>query len=83
VGMYAMQLAHVQGAHVIATTSTDNVEFVRDLGADEVVDYTKTKAEEVVHDVDMVYNCVGGEVMERYWHTLKHRSYLDHSNESR
>lgn len=71
VGMYVVQLAHIKGAHVIATTSTDNVEFVRELGADEVIDYTKTNPADAAHDVDMVYDCVGGEVMERSWQTLK------------
>ena len=71
VGMYAVQLAHLKGAHVIATTSTKNVEFVRELGADEVIDYTQSNFEEVVKEVDMVYDSVGGEVMDRSWQTLK------------
>ena len=71
VGMYAVQLAHLKGAHVITTTSTDNIEFARSLGADEVIDYTQTKFEEVVKDVDMVYDNLGGEIMERSWQTLK------------
>jgi len=56
---------------VITTTSTKNVEFARELGADEVIDYTQTKFEEVVKDVDMVYDNLGGEIMEREWQTLK------------
>lgn len=71
VGTYAVQLAHIKGAHVIGTTSTANLDFVRELGADEVIDYTQTKAEELVHDVDMVYDCVGGEVMEQSWQMLR------------
>jgi NADPH:quinone reductase-like Zn-dependent oxidoreductase len=71
VGMYVVQLAHLKGAHVISTTSTKNIEFVRELGADEVIDYSQTNFEDVVNDVDMVYDCVGGEVMERSWQTLK------------
>ncbi len=71
VGSYAVQLAHLKGAYVIATTSTSNTDFVRELGADEVVDYTQANAEDVVHDVDMVFDCVGGDVMERSWQTLK------------
>ncbi len=76
VGMYVTQLAHRKGAYVISTVSTDNVAFVRDLGADQVIDYTQTKFEEVVKDVDMVYDTVGGEVMERSWQTLKHGGTL-------
>jgi NADPH:quinone reductase-like Zn-dependent oxidoreductase len=71
VGMYAVQLGHLKGAYVITTTSTDNVEFARALGADEVIDYTQTKFEDVVKDVDMVYDNLGGEIMERSWQTLK------------
>jgi len=71
VGMYVVQLAHLKGAYVITTTSTQNIEFVRDLGADEVIDYTTTNFEDVVRDVDMVYDCVGGEVMENSWQVLK------------
>lgn len=71
VGMYAVQLAHLKGAHVIATAGPANLDFVRALGADEVIDYTESKFEELVHDLDMVYDTVGGEVMERSWQTLK------------
>src|SRR5215510_818205 len=76
VGIYAVQLAHLKGAHVISTTSTQNLEFVRGLGADEVIDYTQTNFEDVVKEVDMVYDCVGGEVMERSWQTLKQGGIL-------
>src|SRR5258706_5788215 len=71
VGMYVVQLAHLKGAHVITTTSTANVEFAHALGADEVIDYTQTKFDEVVKDVDMGYDNLGGEIMERSWQTLK------------
>ncbi len=71
VGSIAVQLAHWKGAHVIATTSTANVEYVQSIGADEVVDYTTVAFEEVVHDVDVVYDTVGGEATGRSWSTLK------------
>jgi NADPH:quinone reductase-like Zn-dependent oxidoreductase len=71
VGSFVVQMAHHAGAYVMATASTPNLDFLRELGADEVVDYTKTNAEDVVHDVDMVYDCVGGEVMDRSWQILK------------
>jgi len=76
VGIYAVQLAHLKGVYVISTTSTQNMEFVRGLGADEVIDYTQTNFEDVVKEVDMVYDCVGGEVMERSWQTLKQGGIL-------
>ena len=71
VGIYAVQLAHLKGAYVITTTSTQNIEFVRELGADEVIDYNTTNFKDVVKDVEMVYDCVGGEVMENSWQVLK------------
>ena len=75
-GIYAVQLAHWKGAHVIATTSAQNVDFVTALGADEVIDYTKTRFEDVVRDVDLVIDGVGGETLERSWHTLKRGGML-------
>lgn len=71
VGIYAVQLAHWKGAHVIATTSTHNVDFVRALGADEVIDYTQIRFEHAVKDIDLVFDGVGGETMERSWQVLK------------
>jgi NADPH:quinone reductase-like Zn-dependent oxidoreductase len=71
VGMYVTQLAHQRGAHVTASVSSANVDFVRELGADEVIDYTQASFEERVDKVDMVYDTVGGEVMERSWQVLK------------
>ncbi|NMB86791.1 MAG: NADP-dependent oxidoreductase [Chloroflexi bacterium] len=71
VGMYVVQLAVARGIDVIATASGANLEFVRSLGADEVIDYTTQDFAEVVHDVDAVIDTVGGEVMERSWPTLK------------
>lgn len=65
VGLYAIQLAHWKGAHVIATTSSANSEFVKSLGASQVIDYQTTKFEQVVKDVDAVIDTVGGDVIER------------------
>jgi NADPH:quinone reductase-like Zn-dependent oxidoreductase len=76
VGTLVVQLAHWKGAHVIATTSTGNVEFVRSLGADEVVDYTQVQFEAVVSDIDVVYDTVGGETTERSWGVLKPGGWL-------
>ncbi|RAW20998.1 hypothetical protein PC110_g18577 [Phytophthora cactorum] len=59
VGMFAIQFAHDIGARVIATTSTRNVELVKSIGADQVIDYTKEKWEDVLarHSVDALYDC--------------------------
>lgn len=54
VGSFAVQFAKVTGAHVIGIASTDNVKYLRQLGADDVIDYKTQQFEDVVHDVDMV-----------------------------
>jgi len=59
VGHFAVQFAHHFGAHVIATGSTRNQEFLRELGADEVVDYTTQRFEQVVEPVDAVIDLIG------------------------
>jgi len=71
VGNYAIQLAHWKGAEVFTTTSTPNVDFARSLGADTVIDYRTTPFEEVVNNVDLVLDGVGGETRARSWQTLK------------
>jgi NADPH:quinone reductase-like Zn-dependent oxidoreductase len=71
VGAIAVQLGHWRGAYVIATTSTANVEFVRSLGADEVIDYTTVDVDGAVHDVDVVLDTVGGAVTAQSWSALK------------
>jgi NADPH:quinone reductase-like Zn-dependent oxidoreductase len=65
VGLFVVQLAHLHGAHVIATVSDKNVDFVKGLGADEVIDYKTTRFEDVAHDVDVVFDTVGGETRMR------------------
>jgi NADPH:quinone reductase-like Zn-dependent oxidoreductase len=65
VGHFAVQIAKHLGAYVIGTASAKNIAFVQSLGADEVVDYTQTNFEEVLHDVDMVLDPLGGEVTRR------------------
>ena len=56
---------------MIATTATGNVDYVRSLGADDVIDYTTANTEDVVRDVDVVLDTVGGAVMDRSWSVLK------------
>jgi NADPH:quinone reductase-like Zn-dependent oxidoreductase len=71
VGHFAVQLAKWKGAHVIAVASGRHEAFLRDLGADEFIDYTKTAAEDVVHDIDLVIDGVGGPTTGRFLRTLK------------
>lgn len=59
VGLFAVQLAAWKGAHVIGTASTANLDFVRRLGADTVVDYTTTPVEHAAREVDLVVDGVG------------------------
>lgn len=54
VGSFAVQFAKAKGAYVIGIASTDNVEYVKQLGADEVIDYKMQKFEDLVHDMDVV-----------------------------
>ncbi|MFL5628259.1 MAG: NADP-dependent oxidoreductase [Ktedonobacteraceae bacterium] len=71
VGLFAVQFAKWKGAQVIGTASTANVDFVRSLGAETVVDYTSTPFEQVVHDVDLVLDTIGGETLQRSMHVVK------------
>jgi len=71
VGSMAVQLAKAKGAFVIATASGKNEEFVRSLGADEFVDYTREKFEERVREVDVVCDTVGGDTLERSFETMR------------
>jgi NADPH:quinone reductase-like Zn-dependent oxidoreductase len=71
VGHMAVQFARARGATVFATASTDDVEFVRGLGADQVIDYKKQRFDDLVRDLDLVYDLIGGETQERSWPLLK------------
>jgi len=70
VGLFAAQLARAKGAQVIGTASAVNLDFVRSLGV-EAIDYDAAPFESVVHDVDIVIDTVGGEVLQRSWAVLK------------
>jgi NADPH:quinone reductase-like Zn-dependent oxidoreductase len=56
---------------VIATASTANLDFVRHLGADEVIDYRAQRFDDVVVGMDVVFDTVGGETLDRSWGVLK------------
>lgn len=72
VGSVAVQLAKGYGAEVIATCSTDNIEYVKSLGADKVIDYKKYRFEMMTPDVDIVLDLVGGnDVYKRAYPLLK------------
>jgi NADPH:quinone reductase-like Zn-dependent oxidoreductase len=71
VGLYAVQLAHNRGAHVITTVSGQDIEFVKQLGADQALDYKASRFEKEVGDVDVVFDTVGGDTLDRSWGVLK------------
>lgn len=71
VGLYAVQLAHNLGARVIATVSARDVDFVKHLGADKTIDYKASRFDEVVENLDVVFDTVGGDALERSWRVLK------------
>ena len=71
VGSLAVQLAKARGANVIATASAVNTGLVAELGADQFIDYTRTRFEEVVKEVDVVFDTLGGDIQERSWQVLK------------
>jgi NADPH:quinone reductase-like Zn-dependent oxidoreductase len=71
VGIFVVQLARSRGAHVIASASEHNLDFVSKLGADEVFDYRKQRFEERAGKVDVVFDTVGGDTVDRSWSLLK------------
>jgi len=71
VGSFAVQIAKARGAKVIATASTANQDLLKQLGVDEPIDYTKTKFEDVVKDVDVVLNAVRGDTLSRSYGVVK------------
>lgn len=71
VGSFAVQFARWKGAHAIGTVSTANVDFVRSLGAETVIDYTSAPFEQAVHDIDVVLDTIGGETLQRSLNVIK------------
>jgi len=70
VGTFAIQLAKLRGAYVYTTASTRNVDLLKSLGADEVIDYTKSDFS-TQRDLDVVFDTLGGDVLDKSWQTLK------------
>jgi NADPH:quinone reductase-like Zn-dependent oxidoreductase len=75
VGHIALQLAKLRGARVIGTASV-NIDFLHQLGVDEVINYATTPFEQVAHDVDVVLDLVGGDTLDRSWSVLKRGGIL-------
>ncbi|MEI4279291.1 NADP-dependent oxidoreductase [Klenkia terrae] len=70
-GSVAVQIAKHLGATVATTTGTSNVEWVRALGADQVVDHRTQDFAELVHDQDLVLDGLGGEVLDKSFGVLR------------
>lgn len=76
VGTFAVQFAKWKGAYVIGTTSKENIDFVKQLGSDEVIDYKKEKFEDKLKDVDLVFDTIGGDTQKRSLKVLKNGGRL-------
>ena len=77
VGTFAVQLAHWKGAYVITTSSGANLDFLRGLGADQTIDYTRQPCfEDQLRDIDVVLDAVGGDTVERSWRVLRRGGYM-------
>lgn len=70
-GTIAVQLAHARGAEVIATASATDLPLVTGLGADQAIDYRTTRFQDVVRDVDVVLDTLGGQTQDDSWAVLK------------
>jgi NADPH:quinone reductase-like Zn-dependent oxidoreductase len=71
VGCFAVQIAKARGAKVIATASTANQDLLKQLGVDQPIDYTTTKFEDVVKEVDVVLNTVRGDTLAQSYGVVK------------
>lgn len=71
VGSFAVQIAKSRGARVIATASEANHAYLKELGADEVIDYRTQRFEELVKDVDVVLESIGGDTLERSYGVVR------------
>jgi NADPH:quinone reductase-like Zn-dependent oxidoreductase len=71
VGHFAVQIAKARGAKVIATASSDNQDLLKQLGVDQPIDYTKTKFEDVVKDLDVVLDTTRSDSMARSYGVIK------------
>lgn len=76
VGLFAVQLAHQAGAHVIVTAAEKNAAMLRDLGASEIIDYHKENFEEQSGKVDVVLDGVGGDLLKRSYGVVKENGML-------
>ena len=70
------RVAKWKDAHVIATASSKNHSVLRELGADETIDYTTQRFEDIAHNIDIVLDPIGDQTQERSWQVLKEGGIL-------
>lgn len=73
VGLCAVQLARLHGAHVFTTASAAHRDMLTELGAEQVLDYRSERFEELLQGIDVVLDTVGGEALERSWDILSQK----------
>jgi NADPH:quinone reductase-like Zn-dependent oxidoreductase len=71
VGSFAVQLAKIAGAYVIGTTSGKHIAFLKSMGADEIIDYTKEDFSKKIKDLDIVFDTIGGETQAKSFALIK------------
>jgi NADPH:quinone reductase-like Zn-dependent oxidoreductase len=71
VGHFAVQFAVCRGAHVIGTCRGEDGDFVRQLGAETVVDYQREDFRDLARDIDVIFDLIGGETRSRSWDLLR------------
>ena len=76
VGSLAVQLAKARGVHVTGVASSRNEDFVRGLGVDVFIDYTRERFEQVASDMDVVFDTVGGESFQQALSSVKPGGFL-------
>lgn len=76
VGSLAVQIAKVKGVHVTAMASGRNADFVRSLDVDVFVDHSAQPFEQVVRDMDVVFDTVGGDIFERAFQTVRKGGFV-------
>lgn len=76
IGHIAIQISKSIGAYVATTVSTDDMNFAKEIGADEVIDYKTQKFEEILKDLDAVFDTVGGETTSKSFKVLKRGGVL-------
>jgi NADPH:quinone reductase-like Zn-dependent oxidoreductase len=76
VGHFAIQIAKARGAKVIATASTSNQDFLKQLGVDQAIDYSKTKFEDVVKDVDIVLEATRSDAMAHSYGVVRKGGFI-------